>query len=59
MPDLGVICELCKERVDASNVFDHFTDKHGLGLDGWELETWPDGEIVIHDHTLMPEDFTT
>lgn len=57
MPDLGVTCELCKERVDATTIFDHFERVHGMSRDDWRFETWPDGELVIHDDTLTPGDF--
>lgn len=50
-------CELCGETHPADRILDHLRaihpDQYGDGP-----EHWPDGQVVIIDTTLTPEDFT-
>ena len=50
-------CNLCKGTMPDEELLVHLRDEHpseyGLGPD-----TWPDGEVVIIDMTLEPDDFT-
>lgn len=55
MGDLIATCDLCGKRLTASDAVAHFRDRHP-GTQ-WELETWPDGEPVVIDSTLSPEEF--
>lgn len=50
-----VTCELCADSLPAAAILDHLTVTHHVALD---VQTWPDGQSVIHDETLTPEDFT-
>ena len=49
-------CELCKDWLPLTTVADHLRlfhpDEFGDGV-----ATWPDGEVVIVDTTLNPDDF--
>lgn len=50
-------CGLCPEEVPDEDVLDHLRvmhpDQYGDGPD-----QWPNGDVVIVDTTLTPEDFT-
>ena len=47
-------CGLCREQFTDVNPIDHLRIMHAVDV---TPETWPDGEVVIHDTTLEPEDF--
>lgn len=49
-----VMCEECKEWTD--DILRHLSINHP---DVWAegFERWPDGEIVVIDDTITPEDF--
>jgi hypothetical protein len=56
------ICDLCGERLGLGEVIRHLKEQHPVefefaneGKDGFD--TWPDGEPVIIDETLEPDDF--
>jgi hypothetical protein len=55
MASVPVTCEVCKEKMDASEILDHLWLMHDINV---EPERWEDGEVVIIDTTLEPEDFT-
>jgi hypothetical protein len=52
----GAFCALCDppRRVGAEHLFEHLRVVHG---EEPKLATWPDGELVIVDETLQPDDF--
>jgi hypothetical protein len=57
MPDPGEhpgTCGICGERVDAADVLRHLHVEHGIDPD---IAEWPDGQPVVIDHTLTPDDF--
>lgn len=45
-------CHKCHENVHLIDVLDHFETCHLLKPD-----RWPDGDLVVVDATLEPEDF--
>lgn len=47
-------CALCGQNIEAENIMGHLRGFHDLDV---EIEEWPDGEPVIVDKTLEPEDF--
>lgn len=49
------MCELCQEWVPLREVLQHLHRFHPEHYEG--MDTWPDGEPVIIDMTLKPEDF--
>jgi hypothetical protein len=49
-----VTCALCGETMDATVILGHLRGEHGIEE---ELATWPDGEYVVIDKTLEPDDF--
>lgn len=49
-------CLICGDTPPDSEIWDHLRLMHP---DHWgDGERWPDGEPVIHDLTLQPDDFT-
>lgn len=52
----GWHCNLCDGdfTMEEEDVFLHMRIEHDLDL---EPETWPDGQLVVVDETLEPEDF--
>lgn len=48
------ICAVCGERIPIEHLLGHLRGAHDLDE---EPETWPDGELVIVDETLEPDDF--
>lgn len=50
-------CHLCvpEAEVPDEEILVHLAEVHGYDLDS--IERWPDGEVVIHDESLTPEDF--
>lgn len=48
------ICATCGERIPAEALLAHLRDEHGIDA---EVATWPDGDPVVVDQTLEPEDF--
>lgn len=52
-----VSCGLCPvDGLTLGEMVTHLHDAHGVDL-GADLERWPDGEPVVVDATLEPEDF--
>jgi len=50
-------CHVCKTTQPDETMAAHLKNEHPAEWgDGPEL--WPDGEVVIHDMTLEPGDFT-
>lgn len=51
-------CFLCDppSDVEDEDLLGHIRAAHGLDV-AEEIEKWPDGEWVVHDETLDPEDF--
>ena len=53
-------CEVCGQEFDApvtlGTILDHLRENHPDEY-GEGLATWPDGEVVVFDETLDPEDF--
>lgn len=47
-------CALCERRFAVENIWEHLRIVHGV--EG-EIAEWPDGEPVIIDTTLEPDDF--
>lgn len=49
-------CNLCTpaRRMPAAEILEHLREAHDFHE---EPATWPDGELVIVDQTLTPEDF--
>lgn len=47
-------CNLCGARVLVVEILVHLRVEHDVDA---EIEEWPDGEPVIIDTTLEPEDF--
>lgn len=49
-------CQLCEppRRVSVEALLEHFRIVHDLDA---EPERWPDGELVVIDSTLEPDDF--
>lgn len=47
-------CALCGLTVPVEEIVEHLRDEHELEA---EPATWPDGEVVIVDQSLEPEDF--
>lgn len=54
---MTVFCNLCEpaKRMLDSEILAHLKNEHDVEL---HFERWPDGEVVIHDSTLTPEDFS-
>jgi len=50
-------CNLCGERLPLEQVIEHLRVMHPDDY-GDGPATWPDGEPVVIDTTLAPEDFT-
>lgn len=48
------ICGYCRNRVPIEMIFIHLREIHDVTP---EIECWPDGNPVVIDHTLQPEDF--
>ena len=48
------ICGFCGERVHVADLIEHLERKHNVGVD---LQTWPDGDLVVVDESLVPDDF--
>lgn len=55
-------CGLCGEEVDAYagvDLLHHLRQFHPDHFDSdIDFERWPDGEVVVEDLTLAPQDFT-
>jgi hypothetical protein len=51
-------CFLCEPPtdVDDEHLLGHMLVEHNLDVDK-EVEKWPDGEWVVHDNALEPDDF--
>lgn len=60
MSDVGYgTCSLCQEaglpaRIHIDELVEHLYSVHGTTVD---ILTWPDGEPVVFDRTLEPDDF--
>jgi hypothetical protein len=50
-------CYVCKTTQLDETMLAHLKNEHPAEWGGGP-ELWPDGEVVIHDETLKPEDFT-
>lgn len=52
-------CSECSEDAFTSlaTFFDHQRIMHGNSIGEDDIEKWPDGGIVIHDHALRPAMF--
>lgn len=52
----SAFCNLCDppRRMPLEEIVQHLDRVHGQTV---EFETWPDGEVVIHDDSLEPRDF--
>ena len=50
-------CNVCEppRRLPLTAIGEHLLDEHGIDVD--DATRWPDGELVIVDKTLEPEDF--
>jgi hypothetical protein len=57
MPDPTATCARCGGRFGPAELWPHLRDEHGIEVTDDDFETWPDGELVIHDRTLEPADF--
>jgi hypothetical protein len=58
--DALLVCGLCDEptKLPVTAMFEHMRREHGFDPESVDLfEKWPDGEIVIVDSALEPEDF--
>ena len=55
-------CQLCNEPLEVGTVEDllhHLRQFHPDRFDSdIDFERWPDGEVVVEDLTLTPQDFT-
>jgi hypothetical protein len=49
-------CNLCREHVEDDHLLAHLRVLHPNEY-GDGPERWPDGNIVVHDQTLEPEEF--
>lgn len=49
-----VICDLCEQPFTDDEILDHLANTHDQDINPL---LWPDGDPVIVDHTLTPEDF--
>ena len=49
-----MVCRLCGDH--PPEMWDHMRLMHPEEWDGGP-ESWPDGELVVHDLTLTPTDF--
>jgi hypothetical protein len=47
-------CGICNDDFSDDEIMTHLSDYHDVDT---RPVTWPDGEPVIVDHTLDPEDF--
>jgi hypothetical protein len=56
LDDARVTCAVCGEQGPLEWIFGHLRGAHDMDV---EIDTWPDGEPVIVDTTLEPEDFGT
>lgn len=56
MPEPTAICGICDppRHVEIGALVDHFRIVHDQIVD---VERWPDGDAVVIDDTLDPEDF--
>ena len=55
-PEHVGLCGLCDppRRIAAAELIEHLRSAHGVPV---VIELWPDGEPVVVDRTLEPEDF--
>lgn len=47
------ICRLCDAELPNEELLAHLAEKHGLV----GIRSWPDGEPMVLDETIEPEDF--
>ena len=47
-------CAICGAQVPPEELLGHLRGAHGIEE---EIATWPDGEPVVIDQTLQPDDF--
>jgi hypothetical protein len=53
---MNINCGLCPETLhNLADLNAHLRDAHGINED---FQRWPDGEPVVEDLTLTPQDFT-
>lgn len=51
-PEHKSLCLLCGQAMPNDVLAAHLHDEHGLAV-----PTWPDGEPLVFDETVQPEDF--
>lgn len=52
---LSARCALCDEAMPPESLLEHLAQRHDFDVAG--VRAWPDGEPMVVDETLEPEDF--